>query len=144
TAYAERLLAGMDQLEWPESLKTIQRNWIGRSEGAYIDFAIAGTPDLTVKIFTTRPDTLFGSSFLVLAADHALVSAITTPDRKAEVEAFALQVREHAGADRGPGHKKSEGRWTGAYALHPLTGKQLPVWVADYVLKDYGTGAIMA
>ena len=143
TAYAERLLQGMDGLEWNESLKAIQRNWIGRSEGAYIDFAIEGQDSLAIKVYTTRPDTIFGVSFLVLAPDHELVAHIAAPERREQLDAFARRVRERAGADRGT-QKISEGFWTGAMAVHPLTGETVPVWTADYVLKDYGTGAIMA
>jgi len=143
TAYAERLLDGMENLEWNESLKTIQRNWIGRSVGAFIDFPIAGFEGTAIKVFTTRPDTIFGAAFLVLAPDHELVARITTSDQRSAVESFARRVRERAGADRGE-QKQSEGCDTGARAVHPLTGELVPVWIADYVLKDYGTGAIMA
>lgn len=142
TAYAERLLSGMEDLQWNESLKTIQRNWIGRSEGAYIHFKIAGHEDLNVKVFTTRPDTIFGSTFLVLAPDHDLVTLITADDKRVDIEVFADKAKNKSVARTG--QKTTEGMWTGAYAIHPITGDKIPVWIAEYVLKDYGTGAIMA
>lgn len=140
TAYAERLLIGMDTIQWSESLKTIQRNWIGRSEGAYIDFKIADHEALSIKVFTTRPDTIFGCSFVVLAKDHELVPQITTATQEDSVRHFAGQ----AATTKTVGQKTTEGFWTGAYAIHPVSGDKLQVWIADYVLKDYGTGAIMA
>jgi leucyl-tRNA synthetase len=140
TAYAERLLRGMDTIQWSESLKTIQRNWIGKSEGAYIQFRVADKENLFIKVFTTRPDTIFGSTFIVLAKDHELVEQITAPQQKSEVSAFAAEKP----SAKTVGLKTTEGVWTGAFAIHPLTGKHIPVWIADYVLKDYGTGAIMA
>lgn len=143
TAYAERLLLGMDALDWSDSLKAIQRNWIGRSEGAYVDFQVDGETDLAIKVFTTRPDTLFGCSFLVLAPDHDLVSQIAAPDQRDVISDFARRRRERGPVDRS-GPRESEGYWTGRMAIHPLTGKRIPVWTADYVLKEYGTGAIMA
>jgi leucyl-tRNA synthetase len=144
TAYAERLLSGMNKLDWNESLKTIQRNWIGRSEGAYIDFKIGGYDSHSVKIFTTRPDTIFGCTFMVLAPDHELVSVITPDHDKARVEAWLEGYRSRAAEQKIAGQKTLNGAWTGASAVHPITGNLLPIWIADYVLKDYGTGAIMA
>ncbi|HJW29774.1 MAG TPA: class I tRNA ligase family protein, partial [Saprospiraceae bacterium] len=144
TAYAERLLSGMDHLEWNESLKTIQRNWIGRSEGAYIDFAVAGIEHAKIKIFTTRPDTIFGCTFMVLSPDHDLVPIITPDQDRDQVETFLEKYRLRASEQKIPGQKSTEGIWTGASALHPLSGSLIPIWIADYVLKDYGTGAIMA
>jgi leucyl-tRNA synthetase len=140
TAYAERLLSGMETIQWSESLKTIQRNWIGRSEGGFIDFKIAGADSLSVKVFTTRPDTIFGCTFLVLAKDHDLVPKLTTTDQQEVVSRFAGQTAP----SKTIGQKTTEGVWTGSYGIHPITGEQIPVWIADYVLKDYGTGAIMA
>lgn len=140
TAYAERLLSGMNTIQWSESLKTIQRNWIGRSEGAYIDFNVAGQYPVSIKVFTTRPDTIFGSTFLVLAKDHDLVAQLTSADQVSAVTQFAAQVAP----SKTIGQKTTEGVWTGSYATHPITGDKIPIWIADYVLKDYGTGAIMA
>lgn len=143
TAYAERLLNGMDSLQWSESLKTIQRNWIGRSEGAYIDFKVADA-DVAVKIFTTRPDTIFGCTFMVLAPDHDLVKEITTSSQKAIIETFVEKNKNKAADTKAASQKTVDGAWTGAYALHPVTGEKIQIWIASYVLKDYGTGAIMA
>ncbi len=142
TAYAERLLSGMDGLQWNESLKTIQRNWIGKSEGAFVDFRVADNLEQSIKIFTTRPDTIYGATFMVLAPDHDLVPLITSDDRKKEVEAFAEKSKNKT--TNRTGVKTTEGMWTGAYAVHPLSGENIPIYIADYVLKDYGTGAIMA
>ncbi len=142
TAYAERLLSGMDALQWNESLKTIQRNWIGKSEGAFIDFRIDNIPGQSIKIFTTRPDTIYGVTFMVLAPDHDLVPIITPDNRQEQVEAFAEKSKNKT--TNRTGLKTTEGMWTGAYAVHPLSDENIPIWIADYVLKDYGTGAIMA
>ncbi len=143
TAYAERLLSGLDDVDWSESLKTIQRNWIGRSEGAYVDFRIQGH-DAAVRVFTTRPDTIYGCTFMVLAPDHDLVSQITTSAQRSEVDAFVHMVKQKAATARESHQKQSNGVFTGAMAIHPITKETIPVWIADYVLKDYGTGAIMA
>lgn len=143
TAYAERLLTGMDELDWNESLKTIQRNWIGRSEGAYVDFKVDGIEDTSIRIFTTRPDTIYGASFMVLAPDHDLVSKITPDGFKARVTEYGEKSKSKTSSQR-TGQKTVDGIWTGAYAIHPVTETKLQVWIADYVLKDYGTGAIMA
>ncbi len=144
TAYAERLLNGMDDIEWSESLKTIQRNWIGKSEGAYIDFTVEGLSGKAIKVFTTRPDTLFGSTFLVLAKDHELVKDLLATtnhqDALAYLERSATRVTDH----RSGGDAEPDGAWTGAYAIHPITKEKIQIWMADYVLSDYGTGAIMA
>ena len=144
TAYAERLLAGMDHLQWNESLKTIQRNWIGKSEGALIDWAVANQPLVNIRIFTTRPDTIYGSTFMVLAPDHDLVDFITPPSHKPEVDLFREGSKSRSASQRQPGQKTLDGVWTGAYAINPVTNDEVQVWIADYVLKDYGTGAIMA
>ncbi len=144
TAYAERLLQGMETIQWSESLKTIQRNWIGKSEGAYIDFRIEGMEEVSVKVFTTRPDTIFGCTFLVLAKDHDLVSSLTTVSQEHSIAAFIGQSNAKSTDSRTAGQKTTDGAWTGSYAIHPITGEKIPIWIADYVLKDYGTGAIMA
>ena len=141
TAYAERLLEGLDTVDWPERIKTMQRQWIGRSEGAEIDFAIAGE---TLTVFTTRPDTLPGATFLVLAPEHPLVERVATADRAADVAAYVAAARRMTEIDRAAADREKTGVFSGAYATHPLTGAPLPVWVADYVLPGYGAGAIMA
>ena len=143
TAYAERLISGMDTLEWSDSLKTIQRNWIGRSEGAFINFKVAGQQE-SIRIFTTRPDTIFGCTFMVLAPDHDLVKIITPDSDEARVADWLIGYRERAAEQKVAGQKTLHGIWIGAMAIHPITGNLLPIWIADYVLKDYGTGAIMA
>ena len=144
TAYAERLLQGMETIQWSESLKTIQRNWIGKSEGAYIDFRIEGMEEVSVKVFTTRPDTIFGCTFLVLAKDHDLVSSLTTLSQDHSISAFIAMSNAKSTDSRTAGQKTTDGAWTGSFAIHPITGEKIPIWIADYVLKDYGTGAIMA
>ena len=144
TAYAERLLKGMDELEWNESLKTIQRNWIGKSEGAFLNFPVKHFDDRSIKVFTTRPDTIFGASFIVLAPDHEMVSLITLSTHQYEVDAFKEKSKNRSASQKVIGQKTVDGVWTGAYGIHPVTGEQLQIWIADYVLKDYGTGAIMA
>lgn len=143
TAYAERLLAGLDTVDFPESLKEQQRNWIGRSEGAEIRFPVRDT-GFELNIFTTRPDTIFGSTFMVLAPEHELIPEITTPDRKSEVDRYIHEAINRSERERMTEVKKVSGVFTGAYCLNPLNGKEIPVWVADYVLAGYGTGAIMA
>ena len=144
TAYAERLLSGMDELQWNESLKTIQRNWIGKSEGAFVDFTVADSSAGPIKIFTTRPDTIFGATFMVLAPDHDLVPEITTLSQKDAVESFRDISKNKSASQKVIGQKTVDGVWTGAHALHPITNERIQIWIADYVLKDYGTGAIMA
>jgi leucyl-tRNA synthetase len=145
TKYAERLAQDLDGLDWPEPVKKMQREWIGRSEGAEITFQIDGHADLSFIAFTTRPDTLFGSTFCVLAPEHPLVAKITTPDRKADVDAYVDHARKMSDRERGAvDAKEYTGVFTGAYAVNPLAGTKLPVWIADYVLAGYGTGAIMS
>ncbi len=182
TAYAQRLLDGLEKLEWTESLKEVQRNWIGRSEGAAVNFALAekslvggrrsavggqqsavssqrsavmepwnnqpGTrnpePGTAIEVFTTRPDTLFGATFMVLAPEHELVGQITTPDRKEKVNEYIEWAKNRSERDRMTEVKRITGEFTGAYGINPLTGQEIPIWVADYVLAGYGTGAIMA
>ena len=143
TAYAERLLQGLDTIDWSESIKESQRNWIGKSVGASVTFEIAES-DFKVEVFTTRPDTLFGVTYLTLAPEHALVSVITTEEQRAEVEAYIAATAKRSERDRMADTKTVSGAFTGAYAVHPLTGKQLPIWIGDYVLASYGTGAVMA
>ncbi len=143
SAYAERLLRGLDGLDWSESLKETQRNWIGRSEGAEMRFRIDGRDDLELEIFTTRADTVFGVTFMVLAPESEYVEKITTPERRAEVGEYIAAVKHKTERERMI-DKRVSGVFTGAYAVNPLTGKKIPVWVSDYVLAGYGTGAIMA
>ncbi len=145
TAYAERRLAWLDDLDWPEKVKTMQRNWIGRSEGARVRFTAldAGGGEHALEVFTTRADTLFGATYMVLAPEHPLVPALTTPERRADVEAYAAAARAGAEHERAEATQKT-GRFTGAYAVNPVNGEKIPIWVADYVLMGYGTGAIMA
>ena len=143
TAYAERLLQGLDTIDWSESIKESQRNWIGKSVGASINFALASS-EHTIEVFTTRPDTLFGVTYLTLAPEHALVPLITTVEQRAEVEAYIAATAKRSERDRMADTKTVSGAFTGAYAVHPLTGKQLPIWIGDYVLASYGTGAVMA
>lgn len=143
TAYGDRLLEDLDELDWPESLKDMQRNWIGRSEGAEVHFNIDGT-DEKFTVFTTRPDTLFGASYCVLAPEHALVADITTADQKEAVEAYINSVKMKSDLERTELTKEKTGVFTGAYAVNPVNGEKLPIWIADYVLATYGTGAVMA
>ena len=143
TEYAERLLKDLDSLDWPEGIKEMQRNWIGRSEGAEVIFKIAGT-DKTVTVFTTRPDTLFGATYMVLSPEHALINTITTPDCKAAVEEYQKYAAGKSDLDRTGLNNEKTGCFTGAYAVNPVNGDKIPIWIADYVLSSYGTGAIMA
>ncbi|MDE7154674.1 MAG: leucine--tRNA ligase [Muribaculaceae bacterium] len=142
SAYAQRLLEGLETIEWTDSLKETQRNWIGRSEGAEIKFKIADS-DIVFDIFTTRADTLFGVTFMVLAPESKYVDMVTTPEHRAEVEAYINEVKHKTERERMI-EKKVTGVFTGAYAINPINGKKIPVWVSDYVLAGYGTGAIMA
>ena len=143
TAYAERLLQGLDTIDWSESIKESQRNWIGKSVGASINFALA-QGEHKIEVFTTRPDTLFGVTYLTLAPEHPLVPLITTEEQRAEVEAYIAATAKRSERDRMADTKTVSGAFTGAYAVHPLTGKQIPIWIGDYVLASYGTGAVMA
>ena len=142
-AYAERLLQGLGTIDWSESIKESQRNWIGKSVGASIDFSVANN-DGKITVFTTRPDTLFGVTYLTLAPEHPLVLQITTEEQRAEVEAYIAATAKRSERDRMADTKTVSGAFTGAYAVHPLTGKQIPIWIGDYVLASYGTGAVMA
>ncbi|EGP4821558.1 TPA: leucine--tRNA ligase [Enterococcus faecium] len=143
TAYAERLLDDLELVDWPESIKEMQRNWIGRSVGANIEFKVAGT-DKSYTVFTTRPDTLFGATYSVLAPELDLVREITTPEQKAAVEAYIEETAKKSDLKRTDLAKEKTGVFTGAYAINPVNGKEIPIWIADYVLSSYGTGAIMA
>ncbi|MCI1987183.1 MAG: leucine--tRNA ligase [Lactobacillus sp.] len=143
TAYADRLLEDLDDLDWPENIKQMQRNWIGRSVGAQVTFKVADS-DLDFDIFTTRPDTLFGASYMVMAPEHDLVDTITTADQKAAVAAYKAAIEHKSDLERTDLNKDKTGVWTGAYAINPVNGEKLPIWISDYVLASYGTGAIMA
>ena len=143
SAYADRLLQGLEKIDWPEPLKEMQRNWIGKSVGASVVFNVTDY-DATVEVFTTRPDTLFGVTFMTLAPEHELVSKITTQEQSAEVNAYVEQTSKRSERDRMTDVKSITGVFTGAYAIHPLTKQQIPIWIGDYVLAGYGTGAVMA
>src|SRR5215469_3825492 len=144
TAYADRLLADLDQIDWPEPIKLMQRNWIGRSEGAELAFPVTGHSAKEVRFFTTRPDTVFGASFMVLAPEHPLVAEITTSAQRAAVDAYVAEARRQTEIERMSTVKEKTGVFTGAYAHNVFTDKDIPIWIADYVLMGYGTGAIMA
>ena len=145
TAYRQRLLDGLDNLDWPDSLKEMQRNWIGRSEGASVVFKLnKKNPNLEIEVFTTRPDTLFGASFMVLAPEHELIDQITTPDKKEAIDNYVSWAKNRSERERMTEVKNVTGEFTGAYAINPLTNEEIPIWIADYVLSGYGTGAIMA
>ena len=143
TAYAERLLEDLEELDWPESIKEMQRNWVGKSVGAEVRFDIDGHNESLV-VFTTRPDTLFGATYCVLAPEHALVDQITAPDCKAAVDAYREAASHKSDLERTDLAKDKTGVFTGAYAVNPVNGAKVPIWIADYVLISYGTGAIMA
>jgi leucyl-tRNA synthetase len=143
TAYADRLLQGLDTIDWPEPLKEMQRNWIGKSVGALVSFKLY-EHDGAIDVFTTRVDTIFGTTFLVLAPEHELVEALTTADRKDEIANYIDQTKKKSELDRMADTKTVSGAFTGSYALHPVSGEKIPVWIADYVLAGYGTGAVMA
>ena len=143
TAYADRLLKGLKDIDWPQPLKDAQTNWIGRSEGAEVHFEVIGY-DAKVSVFTTRPDTLFGVSFMTLAPEHPLVLEITTDDQRQEVEAYIEETSKRSELDRMSDVKRISGAFTGAYVKHPFTDEPIPIWIGDYVLASYGTGAVMA
>ncbi len=143
TAYAQRLLDGLDSLDWTDSLKEAQRNWIGRSEGTSLKFKVQNS-ESSIEVFTTRPDTVFGVSFVTLAPEHELVESLTTADNKAAVEAYVTQAKNRSERERQADVNKITGVFTGSYVIHPFTGKQIPIWIGDYVLAGYGTGAVMA
>lgn len=143
TAYADRLLEDLELVDWPESIKDMQRNWIGRSEGANVTFKVAGTEE-SFTVFTTRPDTLFGATYTVLAPELELVKKITTPEQTAAVEAYIEETSKKSDLNRTDLAKEKTGIFTGAYAINPVNGQEIPIWIGDYVLASYGTGAIMA
>lgn len=144
TAYADRLLADLEKIDWPESTKELQRNWIGRSEGARALFALAGHQGKSIEIFTTRPDTMFGATFMVLAPEHPLVSEITTAAQRASVKAYQDEAAQKSEVARQAEDREKTGVATGAFAVNPVNGEEIPIWIADYVMMGYGTGAIMA
>jgi leucyl-tRNA synthetase len=143
TEYADQLLDGLDKINWPEKTKTMQRNWIGKSVGAEVKFKITDSNE-DILIFTTRPDTLFGATYMVLAPEHSLIEKITTQEHKAEIEKYKDSIKSLSEIDRTSTVKEKTGVFTGAYAVNPVNGKKIPIWIADYVLVTYGTGAIMA
>ncbi len=143
TAFAEKLLADLDTIDWSDSLKEMQRNWIGKSEGAEVDFQLDGHAE-KIRVFTTRPDTLFGATYMVLSPEHKLVSQITTPEQAAAVKQYQEFAATKSDLERTELAKDKTGVWTGAYAVNPVNGEKIPIWIADYVLATYGTGAIMA
>jgi len=143
TAYAEKLLADLDIIDWSDSLKEMQRNWIGRSEGAEVDFKVAGSGE-TIRVFTTRPDTLFGATYMVLSPEHTLVQNITTDAQKTAVQSYQKEIAGKSDRERTDANKEKTGVFTGAYAINLVNGEKIPIWIADYVLTGYGTGAIMA
>lgn len=143
TAYGERLLADLDTLDWSDSMKEMQRHWIGKSEGAQVDFQVQGS-DKKITVFTTRPDTIFGVTFLVVAPEGELAAELITPDLKAEADAYIQQAKNRSERERQADVKNVSGVFTGSYAIHPFTGNPVPIWIADYVLAGYGTGSVMA
>lgn len=143
SAYAERLLQGLDQLDWTDALKESQRNWIGKSQGASVEFKIQNS-EFKIEVFTTRPDTIFGVTFMTLAPEHELVQHITTPEYKEAVQQYIEETSKRSERDRMADVKTISGQFTGAYAIHPFTGEEVPIWIGDYVLASYGTGAVMA
>ncbi len=154
TEYADRLLDGLEQLDWPESIKAMQRNWIGRSEGANVTFPLANPEkvvaagiaekDCNIEVYTTRPDTLFGATYMVMAPEHGLVPALTTPEQATAVQAYVDATRLKSDLERTELTKEKTGVFTGSYAINPVNGKEVPIWISDYILASYGTGAIMA
>ncbi len=142
TAYAERLLQGLDTIDWPEPMKEMQRNWIGKSSGASVKFNVENS-DLQIEVFTTRVDTIFGVSYLVLAPEHEWVAQLTTPAQKAEIENYIAQTKKKSELDRMADAKTVSGAFTGTYVVNPVSGERVPLWIADYVLAGYGTGAVM-
>lgn len=144
TAYADRLLDDLEGLHWPEKVKRMQAAWIGRSEGARLTFEVTGHAETKIEVFTTRPDTLYGATYMVLAPEHPAVATITTEAQKIAVDEYAVETSKKSAIARQIVDKTKTGVFTGAYAIHPLTGENMPIWIADYVLMDYGTGAIMA
>ena len=143
TAYAEKLLADLDTIDWTDSLKEMQRNWIGRSEGAFVEFKLVNS-NQTVTVFTTRPDTLFGATYMVLAPEHSFVDEITTPAQREAVSKYRTEISKKSDLERTELSKEKTGVFTGGFAINPVNNEKIPIWIADYVLASYGTGAIMA
>ncbi|HEC61081.1 MAG TPA: leucine--tRNA ligase, partial [bacterium] len=143
TVYAERLLADLDQVNWPESIKLMQRNWIGKSEGANVHFPLVDG-DGSIEVYTTRPDTLFGATYMVLAPEHPLVDRLTTPEQRSAVNAYIREAQLKSDLERTDLAKEKTGVFTGGFAVNPVNKKKVPVWISDYILISYGTGAIMA
>ncbi|MCI2031311.1 leucine--tRNA ligase, partial [Limosilactobacillus sp.] len=144
TAYADRLIDDLDLVDWPESVKEMQRNWIGRSEGASVYFPVAGDEDTKIEVFTTRADTLFGASYVVLAPEQELVDQLTTPENKEAVKKYQEEASRRSDLERTDLNKDKTGVFTGSYVINPVNGEKLPIWISDYVLASYGTGAVMA
>lgn len=144
TDYADRLIEDLEEVNWTDSIKSMQRNWIGRSKGAEVDFVLANTTDKKITVFTTRPDTLFGATFMVLAPEHPLVDEITTAEHKGRVGDYKKHTQSKSEVERQETNREKTGVFTGAYAINPINNEQIPIWIADYVLSGYGTGAIMA
>jgi leucyl-tRNA synthetase len=146
TKYADRLLDDLSEVDWPESTLLMQKNWIGRSEGAEVSFRVAGgkADNADVRVFTTRPDTLYGATYMVVSPEHSLVDSLTTDDRKSDVEGYRIKACRKSDLERTDLSKEKTGTFTGSYAVNPVNGKKIPIWIADYVLATYGTGAIMA
>ncbi|WP_337040858.1 leucine--tRNA ligase [Emticicia sp. 17c] len=143
TAYADRLITGLDTIDWSDSLKEQQRNWIGRSVGAMVKFAVENKPETLIEVFTTRVDTIYGVSFMVLAPEHELVAQLTTPEQKESIDNYITETQKRSELDRMSDVKKVSGAFTGSYCINPFSGEKVPIWIADYVLAGYGTGAVM-
>src|SRR5262249_38282574 len=145
TAYGERLVEDLEDLDWPQPIKDMQRNWVGRSEGAEVDFPVVlEHRSEVIRVFTTRPDTLFGATYMVLAPEHPLVDRISTPEQCEAVDAYREAAARKSDLDRTDLAKTKTGVFTGGYAVNPVNDQRIPIWIADYVLMGYGTGAIMA
>ena len=144
SAFAERLLSGLENLDWSDSLKETQKNWIGKSNGAFVKFNVINSSNKSIEVFTTRPDTIFGVSFLVLAPEHSIIKEITIPSQKKEIESYQKTSKKRSERERQTNVKNISGAFTGIYAKHPVTGDKIPIWTSDYVLLGYGSGAIMA
>ena len=144
SAFAERLLSGLENLDWSDSLKETQKNWIGKSNGAFVKFNVINSSNKSIEVFTTRPDTIFGVSFLVVAPEHSIIKEITIPSQKKEIESYQKTSKKRSERERQTNVKNISGAFTGSYAKHPVTGEKIPIWTSDYVLFGYGSGAIMA
>ena len=144
SAFAERLLSGLENLDWSDSLKETQKNWIGKSNGAFVKFNVINSSNKSIEVFTTRPDTIFGVSFLVVAPEHSIIKEITIPSQKKEIESYQKTSKKRSERERQTNVKNISGAFTGSYAKHPVTGEKIPIWISDYVLLGYGSGAIMA